>query len=430
MNFIKYFSHPYAGKLILVLSGFMAGWLLFSAPEQKQDDTHDTTRSEVQTWTCSMHPQIRTNKPGSCPICGMDLIPLEDHTVAIDASAIRFTEEAMALADIQTTIVRRQTVVHKTRLFGRIEADERKTQIQAAHVTGRIENLMVNFTGEPVRNGQIIARIYSPGLIAAQQELIESAKLEKEYPVLAEAAREKLRFLKITESQIAQIEETAQVQAFFEIAATSDGIVTQLNVKVGDYVNQGDVLFEIADLSTVWVLFDVYENDLPFVKSGDRVSFKVQGIPGETWSASIDFIDPILNQVNRISRARAAVTNSQKLFKPAMFVTGYIGSEQKQSEGQIVIPHTALLWTGTRSIVYVKNPEDREITFTMREVSIGSKTPAGYEVLSGLGEGEEIVMNSVFTVDAAAQLAGKTSMMNSTETRPVQEQTGPDQTKM
>jgi RND family efflux transporter, MFP subunit len=408
------FYNRYVRYSLFALGGLFLGWLLFhNATKTDGKHPHTAQAPKATIWTCSMHPQIRMPKPGKCPICGMDLIPLVQGGAVEDPSAIHFTKEAAALANVQTTVVSRQQPVKELRLYGKLQADERLLQSQVAHIPGRIERLLVNFTGEPVRKGQILALIYSPELVTAQQELLETAKEKQHQPELYQAAKEKLHLWKLSDRQIAQIESTGRVKNNFEITANTSGIVTGKRVSNGDYVSQGMVLFDIANLSSLWVMFDAYESDLPFIKRGDKISYTIQALPGENFEGTIKFIDPVVDPTNRVSKVRVEIGNHSGKLKPEMFATGIIKSNLSEYKNKIVIPSSAVLWTGKRSIVYVKQPNSDEPIFKMREIELGPKLGDSFIVEKGLSDGEQIVTQGTFSVDAAAQLEGKPSMMNS-----------------
>jgi Cu(I)/Ag(I) efflux system membrane fusion protein len=183
-------------------------------------------------------------------------------------------------------------------------------------------------------------------------------------------------------------------------------------VNNGDFISPGTVLFDVADLSHVWVMFDAYESDLPFLAKGDPVTFTLQSIPGASFSGNISFIDPVLDPATRVAKVRVEVDNRDGKFKPEMFATGIISANLEGYNDKLVIPGTAVLWTGKRSVVYVKQTGTDEMVFKMREIEVGPMLGNSYVVMSGLNEGEEIVIRGAFSVDAAAQLAGKPSMMN------------------
>lgn len=412
----KIFSNKYIRGGLLVVAGLLLGWLFFHNPSpEKTEDTmevHDHAEDEDEIWTCSMHPQIRKDEPGDCPICGMDLILLQQSNTVVDDQAIEMSESAMKLAEVQTSVVNLGNVSKEVRLFGKIQPDERLIRTQTAHIPGRIEQLMVNITGENVKKGQLIAKIYSPELLLAQKELQEALTIADKYPALLEASREKLRLWKLSDQQITEMEKSGTPTTVFDLYATTSGIVTNRRVNPGDYVSRGDVLFELADLSRIWVLFDAYESDLSWISVGQKVEFTAQAIPGKTFSGKITFIDPIVDASSRITKVRVEAPNPGMQFKPEMFVNGIVQSRKAGSGDQLIIPQSAVLWTGTRSVVYVKLPGADHPSFKMREITLGSSMADSYVVMDGLAEGEEIVTNGTFSVDAAAQLAGKVSMMN------------------
>ncbi|MFZ2338408.1 MAG: efflux RND transporter periplasmic adaptor subunit [Bacteroidales bacterium] len=410
----KLFSGKWLHYGLLLVSGVFLGWIFFhSSGSQTEKHEHLTEVAQGTVWTCSMHPHIRMEQPGKCPICGMDLIPLvQSGSSSHDPDAIHLTREAAALANVLTTKVSKQNAVKEVRLYGKVQADERLFQSQVSHVPGRIEKLYVNFTGEQIGSGQKLAEIYSPELVTAQQELLETVKTKQLQPELYEASKEKLRQWKLTDGQIASIENSGRIIDNFEVLSNTSGTIIARKVSAGDYVSSGTTLFEIADLSNVWVLFDAYEADLPFLNKGERVKFTIQAMPGSELSGNIVFIDPMLDPVTRVAKVRVEAANHSGKLKPEMFATGVVSSSPKEYRDNIIIPKSAVLWTGKRSIVYVKDPSSDEPVFRLREIGLGPVLSEGYVVTYGLAEGEEIVTQGTFSVDAASQLEGKPSMMN------------------
>jgi Cu(I)/Ag(I) efflux system membrane fusion protein len=352
-------------------------------------------------------------QPGKCPICGMELIPLvQTVTSSIDPDAIHMSKEATELADVLTSKVTSQKPVKEVRLYGKVQADERLFQNQTAHVPGRIEKLYINFTGESVVKGELLAEIYSPELINAQQELLETVKTKLLQPELYEASKEKLRQLKLTDEQITNIENSGVVQNNFKVVSNTAGTVTDRLVNTGDHVSQGSVLLEIADLSKVWVMFDAYESDLQFLHKDEKISFTIQALPGIDFTGNIIFIDPVIDPVTRVAKVRVETGNQSGKLKPEMFATGIVSSTLTEYADKVVVPKSAVLWTGKRSVVYVKQQGSDEPVFKIREVELGPMLGESYVIMKGLSAGEEIVTNGTFSVDAAAQLEGKPSMMN------------------
>jgi Cu(I)/Ag(I) efflux system membrane fusion protein len=239
----KFLNNRNVRSALLIVAGLLLGWILFHNPGPKESSSKETVAAadsaeHKQIWTCSMHPQIRMDHPGKCPICGMDLIPLAKSGAPVDETAVQMSESAMKLAEVQTTVVGKGNASKEVRLFGKIQPDERLLVSQSAHVPGRIEQLLVSVTGENVNKGQLIARIYSPELITAQKELLEAKTLADKYPAVLEAAREKLRLWKLTDQQIEGIENSGKVKTIFDIYATRSGVVADRKVSAGDYISQ------------------------------------------------------------------------------------------------------------------------------------------------------------------------------------------------
>lgn len=247
--------------------------------------------------------------------------------------------------------------------------------------------------------------------MTAQEELLQAASIRESQPELFEAAKSKFKNWKIGENQINDIVESNQVKQVFPLKADVNGVVTNKMVELGDYVAAGMPIYEISDLSELWVLFDVYESDLAWIKEGSEVSYTVESLPGKSFEGKISFIDPLINPQTRVATARIEVNNKQHLLKPQMFVSGLVENPIDQGKDEIIIPQSAVLWTGKRSVVYVRENGG----FKMQEITLGAVLGENYVVQDGLQKGEEIVTNGAFTIDAAAELAGKPSMMNPEE---------------
>ena len=404
-----------AGILILgiILGNVFSGG---SSETTHTDGEHEYVQDPVtQLWTCSMHPQIRMEEPGNCPICGMELIPLEvsdDSSENIADDEIVMNEEAYQLANIQTTVVEKASANKEIRLLGRVKPDERRLYSQVSHIPGRIERLYVNFTGEKVYSGQKIVRIYSPELISAQKELFEAIKSKDVYPQLYTATRNKLKLWKLSDKQIDAIETAGIVQEQIDILSDHSGYVMSKNVELGDYIKAGGNLFDIANLSSVWVMFEAYEADIPWIHINDRVDFTIQAISGKTFKGKITYVDPFVSSNTRVAKVRVELKNPSNKLLPEMYASGIIQAKMKGKENTIVIPKSAVLWTGKRAVVYVKVPHEKTISFVYREIVLGQDMGQFYSVEEGLEESEIVATNGVFRIDASAQLLGQKSMMN------------------
>ena len=415
----NFFSTKIALISITLIVGVFLGWAI--SPATTDTHAHEEGEGLPSIWTCSMHPQIRLLEAGDCPICGMDLIPGDQEATGnSNPQAFQMTPEALALAQVQTLVVGGAQAKKELILSGKLQADERENASLTAKFPGRIEKLFVTFTGEQVTTGQRIATVYSPELLTAQKELLESAKTKATFPQLYQASKDKLGLWKLSATQIAEIERSGQVKERMDIFADQSGVVLQKNVSVGDYVSMGSVLFTVTNLNSLWLMLDVYETDLPFVALGDDIQFTVAGKPGETLSAKVTFVDPLINANTRAASVRAEIRNVGNTLKPEMFVTARIQTRNTASSTEVMVPRTAVLWSGKRSIVYVKVPNAALPEFVMREVTLGNRLGENYQITAGLQAGEEIVSYGAFALDASAQLSGKPSLLNRNSTQQVE----------
>ncbi|MRT93960.1 efflux RND transporter periplasmic adaptor subunit [Ancylomarina sp. 16SWW S1-10-2] len=407
---------------IILVIGSIVGFVIGKSTNQpiststhQHPDSYRDNSSTLQTWTCSMHPQIKQDKPGQCPICAMDLIPLKSMKSGgddVDPNEIVMSESAAKLAEIQTLIVTKGKPIKTINLQGKVQVDERRISELTARFGGRIEKLFVNFTGQKVRKGEKLASIYSPKLLSAQRELLEAISFKESRPGLYLAAKGKLKLWDLSNEQISAIEAKGEPQAYFDILSPISGTVSMRHVAIGDYVKEGMPLFKLVDLSKVWVMFDAYESDLPWIKLGDQVNFSLKADPGKKYSAKVTYIDPFINGKTRVAKVRIEVSNKTGILKPEMFAQAVLKSEIAENSSVIMVPKSAVLWTGKRSVVYVKVPNRESPSFLYRQVVLGPEAGSSYVIAEGLKEGEEIATNGVFKIDAAAQLIGLQSMMN------------------
>lgn len=397
----------YLATVGALLLGLFLGYFFF-APEQEQEGESEV--AEDQVYTCSMHPEVRQNEPGDCPKCGMELIPADDLEEEGE-TVLQMSENAIQIGDVRSSEVERLEAEKRLRLQGEVEVDERRISSITARFPGRIERLHVDFTGQEVQKGQKLASIYSPELIAAQQELFEAKKQKERDPAFYQAAKSKLELWDLGEEEIRAIEDSGKPMKRVDIRAPHSGVVMERKVSTGEYLKEGAPLFRVADLSRIWVIFHAYEGDLPWLEVGDEVAFDVPGIPGENFKASVRFIHPTMEKGSRTVSIRAEAPNPNGELRPGMFANGRIDAELDFDEPQLVVPSSAILWTGERSIAYVEVPDTKEPTYQLRELELGTDLGHARVVEEGLEEGERVVTHGAFRVDAAAQLAGKKSMM-------------------
>ncbi len=436
------------GLVIVAILAFFLG-AMFYGGDESTTVTHEHEISsgadkKPTIWTCSMHPQIKLPKPGKCPICFMDLIPLETGIgEETGPRQLRLSETAAQLAQIETTPVIRGYAEKEIRMVGNITYDETRQSYITAWVPGRLDKLYADYTGIMVNKGDSMVYLYSPELLAAQQELLQakeavttlnrstSTTLKTTAQASLTASREKLRLYGLTETQIAEIESNGIVSDHLVIFAPVGGVVIEKNAQEGMYVKTGTRIYTIAELRTLWVMFDAFESDLLWLKNGQRVEFTTKSFPGEIFEATISFIDPVVDPKTRTVRVRAIVNNKDMRLKPDMFVRGFAKSyidnndsviSEKQvvqsgskSNAPLLIPTSAPLITGKRAVVYVQLPEsDEGVLFEGREVVLGPRAGDYYIVKSGLEEGEQVVTNGAFKIDSELQIKAKPSMMSPT----------------
>lgn len=393
----------------VLLIGLGVGYFLNSS-SPNEDHTHQAEK-KATIWTCSMHPQIQLTEPGKCPICGMDLIPMsQGGTTNSNPNAVVFNEGEIQQNNIQVIEVGTSLASKTIRLDGKVKVNENNIFVQSSHYSGRIEALNIQYEGQLVKKGQLVAKIYSPELIKAQTELIETAKLKESNPSLFSAAKKKLAVWKISENQINQIIETSTVIEELPVYADESGVITQLKLALGNYIKKGQPLVLLANLNSVWVELDAFERDLEWLKIGQLVSLNIQTSTKSNYEGKISYIDPFLNAKSRTAKIRVELKNSGEL-KPEMFAVGKIVVENHTGE-VLTVPKSAVLWTGERSVTY---KEVEHHTFVLQHVTLGKDIGDFYEVRNGLNKGDRIVKSGTFVIDAAAQLQGKTSMMNQPE---------------
>ena len=400
---------------VALIAGLGIGYLIFGVSEEPEAvvNHNHTEQSSTQVWTCTMHPQIKRDEPGDCPICGMELIKADFNSSGLSVNQFKMTNNALALAGIETTVIGigGNSSNASLTLSGELTINKDETATQPAHFNGRVEQLFVKSVGQEVYKGQKIATVYSAELVAAQQELITASRMKKSQPKLYDAVRAKFKNWMIQTSILDQVENTGNVITQFPVYSHVSGVVTEISINEGSHITMGEPIFKVSNLSSVWAEFDAYENQIQELKTGQKLRIKTNAYPDRNFEGVITFIDPLLNTDSRTVSVRAVLKNTEDIFKPGMFVSAEVDATSANFENRLQIPATAVLWTGERSLVYVK-PNPAEPVFEMREVTLGPKSGANYNILNGLSNGEEIVTNGTFTVDAAAQLLGKKSMMN------------------
>jgi Cu(I)/Ag(I) efflux system membrane fusion protein len=423
---------------ILLLAAFGLGFSLRGSGGGNSGHDHadlvQASAAEPTLWTCSMHPQIiLPSNDQKCPICAMDLIPLETGGgEGLGPRDLKLSETAAALAEITTAPVRREFVTRDIRLVGKVSSDETRTRTITARVAGRLDRLYVDATGQTVTRGMKLAEIYSPELYSAQAELQTAAKAARaagNSGARAQAAQanlksatERLRLWGMTDQQIQDITDGEGISENLTIRSPVAGVVVGRQATQGDYVKTGSILYTIADLDRVWVVLEAFESDLALLRSGQPVEFSTRAYPGRAFDGEILFIEPVLDERTRTVQVRVEVENIEGLLKPGMLVSGLVAVtvdvqgnpvvDPASAEPPLVIPASAPLLTGRRAVVYVRGPGEGDPVFTGREVVLGPRAGDDYLVFSGLSEGELVVTRGNFKIDSALQIQASPSMMN------------------
>ncbi|WNJ16449.1 efflux RND transporter periplasmic adaptor subunit [Pontibacter sp. G13] len=393
----------------LGLGGLIWGGGHSSDPQSHVGHDHSTDAEEV--WTCAMHPQIRQHEPGTCPICGMDLT-LANESAGGEAK-LEMTPEAVALAQIETFEIGAPSAQGQgtRKLNGVVVIPDDQVFSQTTHIEGEVRRLLVKSTGMRVRKGQKIAELYSTDYLDAQQEVLQAAALAQKMPQLLEAAKAKMKHWRVSDTQIDQLIQSGNVQPMLMVYADYAGVVTRILAEEGAHLMEGQSFYQIAQLNPLWVEFEAYEQDLAGIRTGQEMVFQVAG---KSYRRPITYIDPTLNAQSRSARVRVSLSNSNGQLKPEMLAQGSISgaSAHAPEETRVIVPRSAVLWTGTQSFVYVQDSESEVPQFELRKVTLGTGLGDHLEITEGLALGERVVVKGTFVVDAAAQLAQKPSMMN------------------
>jgi RND family efflux transporter MFP subunit len=368
----------------------------------------DGDASDIEFWTCTMHPSVHETGPGRCPICNMDLVPVKKSLSKHEAeTGLTFSVSKAKQQLVGVTFASAETRdVHKTiHAYGRVDYDETRRAVVNLRVGGWIEKLFVDFTGKLVRQGTPLFTIYSPDLLSAQSEYLLALdgadSTGGAYAgSLAATARARLRHWQITDQQIEELEASRTPQTSVTILSPVSGYVIDKMAVEGMRVEPDMTLYTIADISEVWVQADVYESDLRFVRAGEPATVTLTALPGRTISGSVSYIDPYLNPMTRATRVRVALPNKDGVLKPDMVAD--VGFHVDLGR-RLVVPDTAVLRTGERDVVFVDRGEG---TFEVRIVQLGVHAEGAYEIDEGIREGERVVTSANFLIDAESRVQG------------------------
>lgn len=415
-------SKKVAIPLVVILLGAAGGggyylWQQKSAKGGKGTQEAGKAAEGQVLYTCAMHPFIIKDKPGSCPICGMQLIK---KVAGAQASAkeiemlghVSLSPTQQVMANLATTEAKVTSLDKEISAVGIVQYDQTRQAKVTAWVAGRLDRLHVNKVGEYVTKNRPLAEVYSPDLVSAQQEYLLALRSREQFknsPIasisqggegLVASARQRLKLLGVKDEQIAGMEKAGQPNIRLSIYTPLSGIVIEKIALEGQYVNVGDPLFNIADLSRVWVEAEVYENEFQFVKLGQRVEIVSQSYPGKTFIGRVSYIYPFLDQKTRTVKVRAEIPNPGLKLKPDMFVNANI---KVPLGNALAVPVTAVMDTGNRQVAWV---EMQPGMFEPRDVKVGARVGDMLQILSGLKAGEKVASSGGYLIDSEAQLKG------------------------
>lgn len=437
----------------------VAGGAVYLVAPGAGSDSSEAASGET-TYTCGMHPQVRQDEPGNCPICGMKLTPVKgakssgakraDTGPCTEENALYFRapmdptyirdepgESPMGMAlvpvcdedeagivavepeirqamGVRTALVERGPLAHTIRTVARVVPNERREEVVTTKYRGWVERLFVNETGQFVRRGQALFTVYSPDLVSGQQEYLLAKKRGDE--VLTQTAKDRLRFWDISERQIEAIAELGRPKKAIVVHSPATGYVVMKSITEGDEVKPGAALYHIVDLSEIWVQADIYEYELPWLEVGQDANLTLSYVSGRSFEGKVTYIYPTVDNKSRTIRVRLEFENPGLVMRPGMFGTVRIDTKRRQDVLQV--PSSAVIRTGVRNLVFVALGQGR---FKAAEVKLGEQGERGaLEILEGLHEGQRVVTSGHFLLDSESQLSEAVSKMT-----PPDEASGP-----
>ncbi len=397
---------------ILIIAGGYWGYITFI-------HKNDTVSSNKEVYTCPMHPQIIQDRPGQCPICGMDLvkkgeIDQEEQSAhdldGADISSVKLSPSQQVLANVQTERVKTMQFQGEKTFNGYVKINETKFSHISTAVSGKIVKMFVSFEGEIVRKGQKVLEIYSPELVSTQKEYLLALDNYNQVKTsgnrlaieqaqsLVTSSRERLLLWEMTYGQIDELERTRSVKTTTIQYSKYSGIITKKYVHVGHWAMAGEDIYDVADLSSVWVIANVYESDMQYIKSGQTAEIYSAAYPDEVMRAKINFINPVFNPESRTLEVRIDVSNKDMKLKPDMYLKVKINTYVTQSIG---VPKNAVIRTGEHNYVYI---EKEKGVYEPKEVQVGYEQDGYYAISSGLSEGDLVVTSGGFLIDSESQI--------------------------
>ena len=390
---------------ILIMFTFFLGC------DSKDKTKQDGAATEVSLFYCPMHPNVTSDKPGVCPICHMDLVLKAASSMSVGEleNILELSEQKEILANVSTVEVKKEMIEKIIDAYSVLQIPESNRKIISARFNGRIEKLFVNETGLRINKGTVLFEYYSPQVIQAQNDFLLAMSGNQESvrnnfsSNLYEASKKKLQLLGFTDEQIAELASTQKINFTVKFHSPISGTILTKNIQEGVYVNEGSQFYEVVDLSRLWVVSEIFESDVRFIKNGNRIEFIPQNSNGEKYSGTINLIYPIVDAATRTISVRSQVDNSRNKLSPNMY--GNVIFKSSLGLG-LTIPIEAVLHTGKRNVVWKSLGEGK---FKLREVQLGIKFDNKYQIVSGLNEGDRVASSGGFLIDSESQLRGITA---------------------
>ena len=391
--------------VVIAASAAVAGWLLAHRGASPDVNATAEGKGRVLYWYDPMRPEQHFDKPGKSPFMDMQLVPMTaDEAGGHQEGTISIDPRMVQNLGFRTAPVERGTLAQEARATGSVMANESRIEVVQSRAAGWVERLHVRKVGDPVRKGQLLAEVYSPDLLTAQQELLLALRSASEHPdagSLVEASRYRLSFLGMSDTQIAQIQEYGHAQRRVAFYSPINGVVTQLGVREGARVSPGMNLFNLVDLSTVWVTAEITEAQAAWIANGQPAELRFPALPGRVFKGSVDYVYPELMAETRTLKARIVLDNPRLELKPEMYATVTVSGGAKREA--LLIPSEALIRTGTRSAVIIAGGEGH---FRPADVTVGDEADGKVEIRSGLQENQQVVASGQFLIDSEANLRG------------------------
>ncbi len=454
--------NPKSKKLLffslLALLTVFSVFTLSCSSEKQANETHQHSDAEGQLYTCGMHPEVILDEPGQCPKCGMDLVPLKTNktpagtdkntdngerkilywqapmnpteiydrpgksNMGMDlvpvyddqvssGSNVQIDPVTVQNMGVRTAPVIRTDFSRSLRAVGKVDYNEEAIYAISARISGWIEHLSVNYTGQKVRKDQTLLEIYSPDLVTTQQEYLLALKNQKMVKdskfasirdgaeSLVKASRQRLAYWDIPEAEIKKLENSGQVRKTLRLVSPANGVVIHKNAVDGMHIKEGMDLYRIADLSTVWVNVSIYDNEASWIKEGQPAELELSYMPGKRLKGKVTYVYPYLNEKTRDLKVRVEFPNADMQLRPGMY--GNIRIQAPAIENALVVPTEAVIRSGARNIVFLAQGKGR---FTPREVQIGEESEGKIRIISGLLGNESVVISAQFMLDSESRL--------------------------